>query len=62
MLSVTHVPLPHLLPGLTGRNEHNLACTSKTLPTFEAMWASLVSAHGQENTQAAPASSIEEEQ
>ena len=24
MLSVAHVPLPHLLPGLTGRNEHDL--------------------------------------
>jgi len=46
-------------PGIT---VDDIACTSKTLPTFEAMWASLVSAHGQESTQAAPASSIEEEQ
>ena len=48
-----------LTPGIT---VDDIACTSKTLPTFEAMWASLVSAHGQEHTQAAPASSIEEEQ
>ena len=46
-------------PGIT---VDDIACTSKTLPTFEAMWASLVSAHGQDNTPAAPASSIEEEQ
>ena len=24
MLGIAHVPLPHLLPGLTGRNEHDL--------------------------------------
>lgn len=46
-------------PGIT---VDDIACTSKTLPTFEAMWASLVSAHGQDSTPAAPASSIEEEQ
>ena len=46
-------------PGIT---VDDIACTSKTLPTFEAMWASLMSAHGQGSTQAAPASSIEEEQ
>ena len=46
-----------LTPGIT---VDDIACTSKTLPTFEAMWASLVSAHGQEYTQASPASSIEE--
>lgn len=44
-------------PGIT---VDDIACTSKTLPTFEAMWASFVSAHGQGSTQAAPASSIEE--
>ena len=40
----------------------DIACTSKTLPTFEAMWAALVSAHDDGNAQAAPASSIEEAQ
>ena len=40
----------------------DVSCTSKTLPTFEAMWASLVSENGEESTQAAPASSIEEEE
>lgn len=46
-------------PGIT---VDDIACTSKTLPTFEAMWASLVSENGEESTQAAPASSIEEEE
>ena len=46
-----------LTPGIT---VDDIACTSKTLPTFEAMWASLVSAHGQGSTPTAPASSIEE--
>ena len=46
-------------PGIT---VDDIACTSKTLPGFEAMWASLVTGGGQGNTQAAPASSIEEEQ
>ena len=39
-----------------------IACTSKTLPTFEAMWASLVNENGQGSDPAAPASSVEEEQ
>ena len=46
-------------PGIT---VDDIACTSKTLPTFEAMWASLVSENGEESTQAVPASSIEEEE
>ena len=46
-------------PGIT---VDDIACTSKTLPTFEAMWASLVSADGQRSAQAATASSKEEEQ
>ena len=46
-------------PGIT---VDDIACTSKTLPTFEAMWACLVGDGGQGSTQAAPASSIEEEQ
>ena len=46
-----------LTPGIT---VDDIACTSKTLPTFEAMWTSLVSAYGQGSTRTAPASSIEE--
>ena len=46
-------------PGIT---VDDIACTSKTLPTFEAMWAALVSADGQAPAQAATASSKEEEQ
>ena len=45
-------------PGIT---VDDIACTSKTLPTFEAMWASLVSADGQASAQAATASSKEEQ-
>ena len=46
-------------PGIT---VDDIACTSKTLPGFEAMWASLVSADGPGSAPAAPASSVEEEQ
>ena len=45
-------------PGIT---VDDIACTSKTMPTFEAMWASLVTGGGQDSTPAAPASPVEEE-
>ena len=48
-----------ITPGIT---VDDIACTSKTLPTFEAMWAALVSENGQGSTPPAPASLIEEEQ
>ena len=48
-----------ITPGIT---VDDIACTSKTLPTFEAMWASLVSTNGQASPPTAPASSIEEGQ
>jgi 3-phosphoshikimate 1-carboxyvinyltransferase len=46
-------------PGIT---VDDIACTSKTMPTFEAMWHSMVSANNHGSTHAAPASSIEEAQ
>lgn len=46
-------------PGIT---VDDIASTSKTLPTFEAMWHSMVSANDHGKPQAATASSKEEEQ
>ena len=46
-------------PGIT---VDDIACTSKTLPTFEAMWHSMVSTNDHGKPQAATASSKEEEQ
>ena len=48
-----------ITPGIT---VDDIACTYTSLPTFEAMWASLVSENSEESTQAVPASSIEEEE
>ena len=46
-------------PGIT---VDDIACTSKTLPTFEALWASLVSADGRGFAPEAPAWSAREEE